>query len=121
LNHPKQGLLKLDERRGKRRATRIKHDIPLRTEFSPMTPEGFPKPALDPVSRHGFTNRARHSKTETNAWRFSGRRSRQTKRCEQRAGKAKASVINHSKIGRAQDPGRSRKMKRTAAGSFTWP
>ena len=119
MNHPFERQLQFGERRGKRRAPGVEHDIPLRTEFSSMFPERFAKPSLDPVARHRFSDCPGNRESETDT--FSGRSPRQTKRREQRAGEAKAIVIDLSEIGRAQDPGRSWKKKRTAGGGLIWP
>jgi len=119
LNHPFERQFQFRERRVKRRTPRIEHDIPVRTEFSPMLTERLAQPALDAVAYHRFSDRSRNRKPEADT--FSGRSSRQTERREQGAGKTKAIVIDLSEIGRAQDPGRSRKKKRTAGDGFTWP
>jgi hypothetical protein len=119
LNHPLERQLQFCERRSKRRAPWIEHDVPLRTEFGTVFAERFAQPALDSVARDRFPDRPRNRKPEADT--FSGRSSRQTERREQGAGEAKAIVIDLSEIGRAQDPGRSRKKKRSARAGFTWP
>jgi hypothetical protein len=119
LNHPLKRQFQFREWRVKRRAPWIEHDVPLRTEFGPVLAERFAQPALDPVARDRFSDRPWNRKPEADT--FSGRSSRQTERREQGAGEAKAIVIDLSEIGRAQDPGRSRKKKCTAGDGFTWP
>lgn len=102
------------------RATGVKDDVPVLTELGAMLPECFTKTPFNAVSHDGPPQRARDGKAETHARGAARVRARQTKRREHRTGEAEAVVIDHSKIGGAQHPGRSGKGKRAATGGFIW-
>jgi len=71
-----------------------------------MEAESFAQSSFNAVAKHGLANRSGNG--ETQAWtipRSFLSSSRQTKRGEQRAGKADTLVINFAEVGRAQNPG----------------
>jgi hypothetical protein len=107
-----------DEWGVKRSPSGIEHDVPLGPKFGSMTPESLAQPPLDPVPDDRPADRARHRKTEPHTRSSTG--ASQTESCEHGTRNADAVVIDHSKIGGAQNPGRLRKRERAATGGLNW-
>jgi hypothetical protein len=86
---------------------RVEHDVPLGTESVAMQAKCLSKPSFDTVTYDGSSDGAGDGEPQPRPGCRS--RPRPAKGSEQRAGDAKALVIDEPEFGGAQDPGRFRK------------
>src|SRR5262249_30261431 len=103
LRHSPEGPDELIEGRLQSRASRVKHDVPLRPDFGPMQPEDLPQTALDSVARHGSAEGTRRRDSQPGArcavrFLVSARTlPGQAEGCKQGAWETDAFLIDHSK------------------------
>lgn len=106
------------------RATRVEHDVPLRSKLGSVQSKRRTEPAFDAIANHRFADRARDGKPEASAVEARSSRLRFgppfTKSGEQRTGDAKAVVIDGAEFGGPQDPGRLGKSLFDAGRGFSW-
>ena len=112
FDYPAQPAFDLAERRIQSRPPRIDNNIPLRTELLTMEPKSLSESPLDSISDHGFTDRTRHSKSQSRPLLAPPRlvtrpnlliRPPQAESGEQRTRNPDALVIDEPKIGGAHD------------------
>ncbi len=103
IDHLPHFLLEIGESSLERRAPRVEHDIPFRSQPRFEHPECLSQTPLDPIADHRVADRAGNS--ETKPWPESRRvvRTGPAKGGEEGTGDAESLVINKPELGRAQN------------------